>query len=63
MILFVTIAMYLFTKRSEEIEEEETATKEENRRMFLKAHINIKVSSTFTYVQIFCFQINPFIFV
>lgn len=52
-ILFVIFAMYVFAKRTEEMEEEEAATKEENRRIFLKTHMNIKVSSCSTFVQIF----------
>ncbi|GFH47566.1 hypothetical protein CTEN210_04041 [Chaetoceros tenuissimus] len=42
-ILFVIFAMYVFTKRTEEMEEEEAATKDENRRVFLKSHMNIKM--------------------
>ena len=54
-ILLIMIAMYLFTKRSEKIEEKEAAGKEENRRIFLKTHMNIKVSSIFDICSDFLF--------
>lgn len=45
LIVFAIVVVYLFVKRGELRKEKEATREEENRRLFLRKHIDIKVSN------------------